>query len=1044
MKKSFKKALIAVICANALSIAATESHANNPVESNTTSYETTQIDPTDKKYINTTTTFIKGQTLNYEMPIKGLRVVSVRAKELVIENGNQNGFYSKYHNAKDIKALNIYADRIIVKSPLSVHQANITIYARELIFDDTKGYTYISTTPASKSESPEQFKDGVDGLKGGDLNVYVNYIDTQDSQPRFISFGGNGQPGGQGQEGADGTSVPVIEGTRGSKWCDNHNFTASQGVTYFDCLWVKIYGNARVFPTNGGDGIRGGIPGSPGFVGNISGTSNVLAYVSTKPGTPGRETPSYKGGRAGTPTKVYHAYSNTSPSNTWNGIPGGPNAAGLIVDQVVTRRLVTTTSDGSPSSKVQANRLVASGGEVSQNNTSWLHPEIFKVNLQIAKDLYLQGKYSETERVLVALISEYERHFNSTDYSNVGSNAKMQNEIFMNSAKALRFQLSNHIDYFGNPAAWTPLLSFEINKSLFEHEVSNSVDVMYLAYWLENAHASLEEKKQALESAKKKIVESLLSYAKEIEESRKAIPSLNMSMEKLSNDQKAFDALLVDVEKRLEERARNNVEDRLKVPEWKKMVKVASAASKVIPAYQPALAAVGKGMEMISNAKTDKPLTEISNIKSYLEKNKESFDWEKSLVNWNEYKKEIDLNKFGNMSGEDRLKKVDALGGKINEIQNGLENYRQAFKEKEAPASEIAIELEKLKKENTEFKELAEQVENIQAQRISISSELNQMMANIQSLLLKTQEGLAAIHMISYGIDESYEGLDHNAMAYLSNIKENAEQRLLEYHFNMARAYYYRTLKPYAGKLDLTELYHRFKNVVEISNSQSEKTPALSAEDFKNLKTVYTNQISSLVKDLYDFMENSVQERSISKVFKLTTSQIELINKGGTVVLEPEFNNNEYSVRVRDIKVDYEVDYKEDEYDNTQFATLDFNVTHSGRAKINSFGNEIPFVYYRDENKTRYRWSTRYDLVGDKFERDTLSAASESLIASMLPNNSNNSNNSSNQEIMKYSRPGARAKFLINTQVNTNNNSIELKVKHRSVKITIEYDKVEI
>jgi len=91
------------------------------------------------------------------------RSVTVSGRKLVFEQGHPNGLYD-YDGNDSIKNLTLYADSVIIRSPLRLPQTNVTIYARELRYEDKAGTTdkaYLSTTPNRITTLPAQFANGL-------------------------------------------------------------------------------------------------------------------------------------------------------------------------------------------------------------------------------------------------------------------------------------------------------------------------------------------------------------------------------------------------------------------------------------------------------------------------------------------------------------------------------------------------------------------------------------------------------------------------------------------------------------------------------------------------------------------------------------------------------------------------------------------------------------------------------------------------------------------------------------------------------------------
>ena len=119
--------------------------------------------------------------------------------------------------------MNIYAETVIIRSPLKLPQTDVMIYAKELRFEDVAGSAtaQIDTTPLANSLIPSMFNNGVAGLKAGKIIVNIGVFSNSGSTPRFVLRGGNGQPAGEGRNGSDGTNSGTMGGLWACPWPNN-------------------------------------------------------------------------------------------------------------------------------------------------------------------------------------------------------------------------------------------------------------------------------------------------------------------------------------------------------------------------------------------------------------------------------------------------------------------------------------------------------------------------------------------------------------------------------------------------------------------------------------------------------------------------------------------------------------------------------------------------------------------------------------------------------------------------------------------------------
>ncbi|WP_341703635.1 hypothetical protein [Ferrovibrio sp.] len=115
------------------------------------------------------------------------------------------------------RAVEIFADRVVIRSPLRFPRSDVTIYARELVFErsgsiDTSPQPHLAPARAKqreviggydypalrKGEKARKAADGLHGEKAGDIHLYVRTIIEDRPAVRFICNGTDGQQAEEG------------------------------------------------------------------------------------------------------------------------------------------------------------------------------------------------------------------------------------------------------------------------------------------------------------------------------------------------------------------------------------------------------------------------------------------------------------------------------------------------------------------------------------------------------------------------------------------------------------------------------------------------------------------------------------------------------------------------------------------------------------------------------------------------------------------------------------------------------------------------------
>ncbi|MDN3687248.1 hypothetical protein [Cyclobacterium jeungdonense] len=139
------------------------------------------------------------------------RTIKISGVELIWDLLNNESGLMNYQgeHVTDIESLEIFADRVVISSPLRFPGTEVRIFARELKFE---GEGKIDTTPmAYKAQASSQYKtkegkpadknnnptyraaDGLHGESGGDIHLYVKHIKLPDEKKRLITRGTQGQ-----------------------------------------------------------------------------------------------------------------------------------------------------------------------------------------------------------------------------------------------------------------------------------------------------------------------------------------------------------------------------------------------------------------------------------------------------------------------------------------------------------------------------------------------------------------------------------------------------------------------------------------------------------------------------------------------------------------------------------------------------------------------------------------------------------------------------------------------------------------------------------
>ena len=131
---------------------------------------------------------------------------------------------------------------------------------------------------------------------------------------------------------------------------------------------------------------------------------------------------------------------------------------------------------------------------------AWLHPVAVRTVLEYARQAYLNGYPERAREILdpytVALepAVQLPQEWNDDDATlRTSSLAQVRNEVV-----DILSRIDQHLDYFGYPSGWVPMLSFEVMRQLFEDEVKSAGDILYVTWYLGRAGTEVTNKVGAL------------------------------------------------------------------------------------------------------------------------------------------------------------------------------------------------------------------------------------------------------------------------------------------------------------------------------------------------------------------------------------------------------------------------------------------------------------------------------------------------------------------------------------------------------------------
>lgn len=966
--------------------------------------------------------------------------VDISGMRVVFDEGDlrEDSLHRLFNGRTDIKELRIYADEVIIKSPLNLPQTNVTIYARNLSFRGQNAR--LLTVPVFNTLAPDQAKDGDKGANGGNVTIYAEEFSSSPADKRrFDVRGAKGQTGGPGKPGPDAVpmprfpfdserpdyfrrwDLPTYEGDPKpeelkkavyveywiTKWnwdgthtpvrslaAENKRFQKGPKGTTYRTNWPTHWGEKKR-ANHGLKGNDAGKPGDGGDAGILK--TNCYGLLRAEPvirgqGHPGNQQQATLGGNALDPSEVIWAKLY---------LGRGFGSRGRIWTAII-KRDVSKKGASTPSPTAQPGKRT----EVFNRNSDdirgahWLHPYCLQVVLQYAKDLYLAKRNDEAQE----LIERYGNYLDCERYE-VPDEHSLPFDTLRGEMQTLLHRLSGNLDYFGNPAGWVPMLSFEANHALYRKEIENAIPILFLAYWIGEKGKSLSNKQTFLGHSIRILEDENKNAEQAFNEAQGDLPKLQLEINAVSTALEACEAQLKLHHENLLDLATTTVEAQRQL---RSSLKIIGAIMQLIPVGQPALGAVGAGLIIVSDLDTEKPYETSGKLGAELAKfGKENLEGRAKRITA-ELKKD-----------EDSAEKKEAKHKAAELIKYGknfapaLKATNDALKDLNAPQSEIDAELNRLKGENEGYVEIIERIQNeLNPQKVTLFANMQQLLNTLTDSYNSMISNLQAIDLMNIERSAVNQALDHGVVLYAQGMEQRAKERLILYEYYLAKAYEYRILENYDYKgHDLDYMFDRMKTMLGAENG------ILSKDDFDTLSNVYNDRMQEMTKKLVSSLNSGKRElQSSNRRIELSEKQLDELNKNEEIVINlMEMGEVPYSmenVRISELGVYTSTKNKVTTHGikgelvgDVSSVSIEFN--HSGRSILRS--KKKLYAFDNSGDNSGMFWRATYTPGIDELSNDEPSPASNSFFNTMLDNEKETGK-------LKYSRHGAWADIRISVE----------------------------
>ena len=223
---------------------------------------------------------------------------------------------------------------------------------------------------------------------------------------------------------------------------------------------------------------------------------------------------------------------------------------------------------------------------------------------------------------------------------------------------------------------------------------------------------------------------------------------------------------------------------------------------------------------------------------------------------------------------------LNNLRNSASQIASNMTQIKDTLKETNVNNEEVGAELTKLKQQDPQFDTLIDDTVELMTRKELFAQQLAAIMHQVSGLSNDIRQNLISIDALNRRSGEVAVVVDQRAKIYLKEMERRARNRLLKYHYYLAKAYEYRLLEPYPEQLNLGPLFDRF---VTIASGNGR----LTSTDFQALRPFLTDQLSTIADDILERYLDSRGggELGTSFTFDLTAEEIQRLNTAGKITI---------------------------------------------------------------------------------------------------------------------------------------------------------------
>lgn len=675
----------------------------------------------------------------------------------------------------------------------------------------------------------------------------------------------------------------------------------------------------------------------------------------------------------------------------------------------------------------------------------WMHPIALRAALAHAKDIYFLGFMTEAEEIfrdydrLLGVLGDFDPLPPLIDSSDPALEfAELGNDVDRHLAR-----IADKLDYFGNPAGWVPLLSFEATLLMTDSVIDDAMDTLYLSYWLNRTSETI---KSDLDAARQAEVELREENAR----LRNRMPQLRGEIADLEDKQTDIESLITDIggrleaiENRLQQRAEERVEERRRKEAWKKRVRTAATIMQVVPVGQPALGAIGGGLDLVSRIDEQSTLDTVIGAASVVGNYQVASLSQQAA----DLEAETEPPSFDSATTDEQkraayLDQAANIQGVLGQLQSGSASLQSFLAGNEAPRGEIDAELERLKATDPQFQGVAARLVRLMDEKQRFLARLVAAQNELREIPGRIMKNQLATERLNHSATQLGGILDPQALSVVREMERRTKDRLRRQFYLLAKSYEYRMLEPYrqgGAAFDPVSVFVKVVRILDAAqngggtqeemDATNSGTPhVLNPSGFGTLRSLFKSELQTLSDRIvgdYDLLTKVTAEfQDGTNVLELSDASLAEMNDTGmrqTIInLSREGVLGRFPVREMQRIADLELDRADftltlDGTPTTAAAaglangsSMVIDIIHSGLSRLTRDGNTYVFRHFQDreDGANPIRWKYEVDLLTGEITRIRRPETVESLLTALLGEDGA-------LDIQRFSRPGADADLKI-------------------------------